>query len=193
MVARRAQLFQASGVDPRHARRKQDELQGFQPWVQALDRALSVIGRGEMLVLLGTRGNGKTQLAVECVRRCCRECRSARYLRLRELGMALREAYGPERTMSEKESVAQFVAPDLLVLDECQERPDRDFERRSLTLILDKRYGQEKPTILIANMQRKAFGELVGPSVLDRIKEGGQVIACDWLSFRGVSRASSTA
>jgi len=183
--ASRIRLFESSGVDKRHMMRKATELVGCPPWTEALAKARAVVARGGMAVLLGDRGTGKTQLAVELVRDACREIHSARYFRSREVGMFLREAYGDRASMTELQAINGLVSPWLLVIDECQERPDKDWEIRSLTLVLDKRYGSMKPTILIANCTPKQFQDLMGPSVVDRIREDGGVIACNWKGFRG--------
>lgn len=177
-------LWTRSGVDERHRRRRSEELQRHEQWKAAYDKALKACDNGGAVVLLGQRGNGKTQAAVEVIRSYCRRELTCYYLRCREVGIHLREAYRPESQLTELAAIKQFTAPHLLVIDECQERPDKDHETRSLTLILDKRYGAERPTILIANCTQKQFADLMGPSVADRICETGGVIQFDWPSFR---------
>lgn len=153
-------------------------------WASAYEQAMAVAERGELCVLLGPRGNGKTQCAVEIIRMFCRRVLSCLYVRSREVGMRLRQAYGSMSTLTEIAAVRQFQEPHLLVIDECQERPDRDFELRSFTLILDRRYGALRPTILIANCTPEQFATLMGGSVTDRLKEGGGIVPFDWPSFR---------
>jgi DNA replication protein DnaC len=179
-------LWESSGIDPRHAQHKDIEaLREHEKWAAALDHARRIVDAGGMAVLLGHRGTGKTQLAVELIREHCRDLRPARYVRSRELGQRIREAYGSNASITERQATNEFVEPKLLVIDECQERPDTEHEQRTLTLILDKRYGAMRPTVLIANCTTQQFVELVGGSAVDRLKEGGSIITCNWKSLRG--------
>lgn len=198
-LAVRAEAFRASGVDKRHADRKLADLLKDEEWARYWPIARKVVESGGMLALLGDRGTGKTQLAVELVRAVCRETPLdpehvmwsgkppviAVYVRAREIGMKFRECYDKDSTMTELAAVSLFVRPRLLVIDECQERPDKDHETRTLTMILDKRYAAMSPTILIANCDEKALLGLFGPSVADRIKEGGGFIRFKCGNFRG--------
>lgn len=183
-LERRVRLWEQSGVDARHAPLRLDEFMEHEKWADALKRARRIVERNAMLVLLGDRGNGKTQLAVELIRQTCNNLKSAVYVRSREIGMCMRRAYGSDASITEIAAVDRFVAPHLLVIDECQERPDSDWEIRTLTLLLDKRYGAMKPTVMIANCTDEQFKDLMGSSIVDRLKEGGGRIMFDWPSFR---------
>jgi len=152
----------------------------------AYQKSLSVVKKNNTVLLLGDRGNGKTQCGIEIIRSICfNDLRFCRYIRCREIGMKLREAFGDKSSLTEIQAMEQFVLPYLLVIDECQERMESDFEVRSLTLIIDKRYGECKPSVLIANCNEKDFRSLLGPSIVDRAKEGGGAVVFDWPSFRG--------
>ena len=184
----RVGLWDKSGVELRHRQQKFGDLLNHARWASALKRAGKIVASGGMAVLLGGRGNGKTQCGVELIRNEVMrakvgESRTFRYIRSREIGMALREAYNGVN-ITERQSIGVFVKPHPLVIDEAQERGDKDWEIRSLTLILDKRYGAMKPTVLIANCTPQQFTKLMGGSVTDRIKEGGEIILFDWPSFR---------
>jgi DNA replication protein DnaC len=176
-------LWTASGVDKRHRMRKYEDLAKHQRWAETFDAGMEVVSNGGIIALLGDRGNGKTQCGVEMVRRFCRQLHPCLYVRSREIGMKLREAFRSD-TIKERDQVEFFVKPQLLVIDEAQEKPDSDFEQRSLTLILDRRYGEMKPTVIIANLDEPEFRRLVGVSVVDRIREGGGILMFDWPSFR---------
>lgn len=180
----RADCWEQLGADERHRARRPWELVSHQGWCQAVLKTASVVGTGGIVALLGARGNGKTQATIEIARECSRQLLPCLYIRSREIGMALREAYD-NIGLTEREAVERFVRPFLLIVDECQERPDKDWETRSHTLILDKRYGALRPTILIANSTKGQFVKLMGTSVADRIMEGGGAITFDWPSFRG--------
>lgn len=197
MMDLRLEAFRASGVDKRHANRKLDDLLKDGEWARYWPIARKIVNEGGMLALLGDRGTGKTQLAVELVRAVCRETpldesvlgwakppSLAVYARAREIGMKFRECYDKDSPLTELSVVNLFVRPRLLVIDECQERPDKDHEIRTLSMILDKRYASMLPTVLIANCDDKALAGLFGPSVSDRIREGGGYIMFKCGNFR---------
>lgn len=172
-------------MDQRHRKRDFTQLSRHIQWGKAFSKATGIARNGGIAVLLGDRGTGKTQAAVEIIRNTCKDLRSTLYLRSREVGMLLREAYDKNATVTEVGVMDRLVRPYLLVLDECQERADKDWEIRSITLIIDKRHGALRPTILIANCTNQQFVRLMGSSVTDRVKEMGGVIEFNWKSFRG--------
>ncbi len=179
-------LWESSGVSKRHKMNTSEVVLAHSKFKVAYEKSLIVIRGGGTVLLLGDRGNGKTQCGVELIRTISFEdLRSCRYIRCREIGMKLREAFGGKSSLTEMAAMEQFVRPYLLVIDECQERMESDFEVRSLTLIIDKRYGECKPSVLVANCSEKNFIDLLGPSIVDRVKEGGGAVVFDWPSFRG--------
>jgi len=179
-------LWEESGVPSRHANKKRMDLLCHERFAREFNVACRVLDAGGIIVFLGDRGNGKTQCGVELIRLSCGLLQSALYLRSREIGMRLREAYDDGAQLTEREAIDQLVRPHLLVVDECQERPDRDWEIRSFNLIIDKRYGEGRPTVLIANTTEPQFRVLMGGAILDRIKEdGGGARVFSWPSFRG--------
>ncbi len=181
--AKMIELWDKSGVGDLHAGAKLEELMEHTQWAKAWAACQRVVDMRGMLVLLGDRGNGKTQVAVELVRMCCKQMQRCLYTRTRQVGMAIRESYG-NPSISEMSVVKQFTGPFLLVLDEVQEKPDTEFESRTLTMILDMRYEAKKPTVLIANATAAQFKKMVGPSIVDRIHDRGSTVMFDWPSFR---------
>lgn len=165
------------------------ELKGHSEWHKHYRAALMMAQDGGTVALLGSRGTGKTQAAVEVIRYFCSQSTPERplssiYTTAAELFQKIRLAFGPDRRITEDRAIAKFVSPRLLVIDEVQVRRNSDFEEQSLTLILDKRYGARRPTILIANLEPKAFFESVGESIEDRMDEGGGHFVFAWESFR---------
>jgi len=81
--------------------------------------------------------------------------------------------------------LAYFADAVLLVIDEVQERGETEFENQKLTAIIDARYRQQRPTLMIGNYKNKAeFAASISPSIVSRIQECGGAIHCDWPSFR---------
>jgi len=154
-------------------------------WWSTFQRLYAALGQGFVSALLGPRGPGKTQLAV------CLACAALRrdpnwgvtYVRAADLFRELRASFrrhGPD----EREIVAEYARPRLLVIDEAHERGHSAFELSALSNLIDIRYGDKLDTLLISNETREGFSEAIGPSVVSRIQETGGAIICDWPSFR---------
>lgn len=137
-----------------------------------------------LVALLGDRGCGKTQLAVAVLRAACSSLVPCRYVVAADLFRELRCSFrdgGP----SELEVLAPYRSAGVLVIDELHERAHSDFERREFVNLIDHRYRECRPTLLISNEQVSAFEEAVGPSVASRINEVGEAIICEgWPNFR---------
>ena len=156
-------------------------------WGEAYNKLQQVIEQNGLVVITGERGSGKTQAAVNAIWDGCKAGYSGRYTLLRELSMELRSAFKPNSNDTEKQTIETFIGPHLLVVDECQEGMETDFERRSLTMIVDKRYMVMKPTILMGNIAREKISECFGSSISSRISECGGVIEFSGWNFRTIS------
>ena len=152
--------------------------------------------RGRLFALVGERGVGKTRLAVSLVVQVCIDetfgandatpGRNFAMLRsVMEFFFDLREAYGDNAPEREASVLRRYCEPDILVLDDMQDRGETQWEQRTLALLIDKRYRDRKDTILIANIDPAKFEAHIGAAISDRIRECGGVIECDWESFRG--------
>ena len=97
--------------------------------------------------------------------------------------MAIKESYG-EKGGTESNAFFPFIQPRLLVLDEVQVRNDTVWEDNALTYLLDRRYGEQRSTILISNLSVDSFVKSIGDSIVSRLEESGAVIVCNWESFR---------
>ena len=78
-----------------------------------------------------------------------------------------------------------FINPDLLILDEIGLQHGSEAEKIILFEILNERYMQCKPTILISNLDINDLKEYITERVIDRMREGGgQKIVFNWESNR---------
>lgn len=183
----RKELIDA-GFPALHRERK--ELNGVK-WKARFSTAWEYISnrRGAIVALVGPRGTGKTQMATELARRFIPIWiakgfqRQARYCRVMDFFMAIKESYG-EKGGTESDAFFPFIQPRLLVLDEVQVRNGTGWEDNALTYLLDRRYGEQRSTILISNLSVDSFVSSIGDSIVSRLEESGAVIVCDWGSFR---------
>lgn len=153
-------------------------------WQSAKDHLTSLVGNGFICALIGKRGTGKTQIAVETIRAAAKAGKPSKYFTAMEFFLSIKSAYRKDATQTEQEVLNTFYRPELLVLDEVQERGETQWEDRLLTHLIDKRYSDMKDTLLLSNLTEEEFKKSVGPSIVSRLVETGGIIECNWTSFR---------
>lgn len=162
---------------------------GYPPgkWAECLTDTLAKIeGRG-IVALIGERGNGKTQIACEVVSKACHgvawgDRPPVLYTRLARVLVDLRSTFegkGTERDLRERLATAQ-----LLVIDEIHETKTSEFKDLLLADVLDERYGNELPTLLIGNVTPSGLRAALGPSLASRASETGTIVEAKWPGFR---------
>jgi DNA replication protein DnaC len=152
-----------------------------------------------MACLLGPRGTGKTQMATNIARSFIEARLDAGkaddmpvvYVRAMELFGALREAFRKGSEQTEVSALKRFRKVPLLIIDEIQERGETEFEDRMLVLLIDQRYGDVVPTVLLSNLTRAELGASLGRSIVSRIQETGTVLECNWPSFRAKAQVQA--
>ncbi|MEW6251247.1 MAG: ATP-binding protein [Planctomycetota bacterium] len=198
-AATRAAAVEASwsrtGIPPRHAARVEELRHSAGPWAQVYGQLRSRLDSGFIVGLIGSRGTGKTAVAACLCREVCeahpamepayRLTPPALYVRAVDIFRRVRDTYRRECDETEADVIRALVAPRLLVIDEAHERGHSEFENRVLVEVIDRRYGEmDRDVLLIANMDKVAFAESVGNSIVSRMQECGRVVVCEWSSFR---------
>lgn len=140
---------------------------------------------GASLIFTGNPGTGKTHLAVGIARKVMELSGTAMYTRVIEIAQAVKETYtGGGKT--ERKVIRSFADPDLLIIDEVGRQYGTDAEKMYLFEVINARYEECKPTILISNLNINQLKEYIDPAAMDRLREGGgRMIAFDWDSNRG--------
>lgn len=186
-------LWRAANIPDRHA--ASIDIEGNPPakWTKARDRVVSQLGKGFLIGLIGPRGTGKTQIAVQACAMNVRINRPALYVKAMDVFLWCRRAFSNDSTLAEYDLIGDFLCPRLLVIDEISVRGDKPWEDNLIVHLIDKRYDAMHDTILIANLERKEFRDSVGPSIDNRMIECGGAITCDWPSFRSKSVAREEA
>lgn len=147
-------------------------------------RLLVPLKSGFLIALIGPRGTGKTKLAADLIRANSNFMRTSKYVKAIEVFVRIKGTYSAKPKESEQDALDAFHKPSLLVLDELSERGESQWEERMLRLIIDKRYDDNKDTLLIGNFAFSELAKNIGDSIASRIQETGGVIQCDWPSFR---------
>jgi DNA replication protein DnaC len=176
------QLFEDSKAPKRH--RNLGQRQTNPDWDLALHLLADKIGQGFLMALIGNRGAGKTQIAVEVMRESAKRFRKPLYCTAIEFFMAIKATYKKDSDDSEIDVIRKFRGPSLLVIDEISKRGETDWENHLLFELIDKRYQDCKDTLLISNQEADKFAESIGPSLVSRMNETGGIMTCNWEGFR---------
>lgn len=149
---------------------------------------------GVGLWLIGPPGTGKTHLGSAMVRHVIQERdRQAMIYSGREIIRMLRATWGNRergrgwdgRALTEEGVIDDLGRAALLVIDEIGVGFGSDSEHVQLFDVIDLRYKHRRPTVLLSNLPAKGLKEAMGDRVYDRLREGAQVLACNWDSHRG--------
>lgn len=138
---------------------------------------------GAVLVLAGERGTGKGHLAVSCALQVMQRG-TAMYLRTTDLIRRVRATWRRDSAMSEEELLSTLAQLDLLVIDEVGMQRGTEDEQIILFDVIDRRYADLRPTILITNLDGATFKEFVGPRLMDRLNERAIFVPFKWESYR---------
>ena len=144
---------------------------------------------GRCMVLIGKPGTGKTHLGVAMANELLHKTsRTAVYRTVGAVLQAIKATFDRKSELSESDILSSLINPDLLVLDEIgvsKEQPS-DFELTTLFAIINGRYEQMRPTVIISNLSAKDLGKAMGDRCVDRLREGGLIVVpFEWESQRG--------
>ena len=141
---------------------------------------------GGGLVLCGMPGTGKTHLAAAIANQVISEnMNTVVFSSVISAMRRVKSTYSRDSIESEDYAIKSFTSPDLLILDEVGVQFGSDAEKIILFEIINIRYQDMKPTILISNLSIDDLKDYIGDRVIDRMYEGkGAVISFDWESYR---------
>jgi len=144
-----------------------------------------VAKRGSWLTFTGGPGTGKTHLASAIANRLLEDGVSVLYRRTYDLLREIKSTWSKESELDERAVLEKYTGADLLILDEIGVQFGSETEGVLLFDLLDTRYGNLKPTIVISNLGRADLAELLGERLFDRLAEtGSAILAFDWKSHR---------
>ncbi|BGI52693.1 MAG: ATP-binding protein [Candidatus Hamiltonella defensa (Ceratovacuna japonica)] len=142
--------------------------------------------QGGGLVLCGRPGTGKNHLAVSMAKSLI-QTHQASVLLTGALQMirAVKNTWSKTAEKTETQVIQDYARPDLLVIDELGVQFGSDTEKIILFEILNTRYEQLKPSVLISNLAPAEMADCIGERVMDRMQEGGGgTLAFTWDSYR---------
>tara|TARA_R110002111_G_scaffold242821_1_gene304805 strand:- start:3146 stop:4000 length:855 start_codon:yes stop_codon:yes gene_type:complete len=136
------------------------------------------------LLMLGNVGTGKTHLSIAIGRELLKQDLAVKYLTIGKMIRIIRNSWN-DREVSEQELYYKIAEFELLIIDEIGVQNCTENEKNILFEVVNTRYEEQKPTILISNLNPADITNIVGQRVIDRIAEGGgNRIVFDWDSHR---------
>lgn len=139
--------------------------------------------RGTVAVFSGLPGTGKSHLAIAIAQHVMR-VRTALYSSAIDAVRMIRDTWRRDSSQTETQVLYMLSTIDLLVLDEVGVQYGTEAEQVTLFDIIDKRYRDLMPTILLTNQNRAGMKTFLGDRSFDRLREGGIWVTFDWASQR---------
>ena len=136
------------------------------------------------MVLVGDRGGGKTLLAGHAAYWMVeRAGKGVDYITLADW-LCLARSHKDAEGHGEYSAIRKYSRTPILIIDEAQDRRGTEFADEMFTRLIDARYRECKPTIIIANLKPSELEKEFGRSIMSRLQEGGMIVQCDWPTMR---------
>jgi DNA replication protein DnaC len=147
---------------------------------------------GRILIMLGKHGNGKNHLAAAILKKM-----GGYMYSVFEMELLIRQTY--TRATSEWELYERLCNAPLLVINEIGKHKIGEWEQFFLSYIINKRYENMMPIILISNTHLKencpekngcesCFERYIGDDVISRIIECGEILTFTGEDYREKKR-----
>lgn len=141
--------------------------------------------RGTCLIFAGSAGTGKTHLACAIANAIMAKGSSALFTTVSDALRSIKRAYDKDAGVSETDAIAELVEPSLLILDEVGMDYGTDHSKTLLFDVINKRYENIRPTIILTNLDAAALRDYFGDRIVDRLREGGgKLVTFTWASHR---------
>ena len=141
---------------------------------------------GDGLIFTGNTGNGKNHLAIGIAQAIIENGYMAQYITASDF-ISKMTAWQTDKSAASQDSiVGMMTQPDLLILDEVGVGSSTDFQRDTLFRLIDARYRERKPVILMGNVSMAELRLFVGERSFDRLKQMTlRQVPFTWASYRG--------
>lgn len=156
--------------------------------------------KGDSLILLGAPGTGKSHLASAILQALLPD-HVGLYITCASIIRGVRATWRPNSERTEGQVMAAFCSVPLLVIDEVGVQYGTDSEQNILFDLMDRRYREMQPTLLLANLKLKrekpedpaGLREVLGERVYDRLTETARIVTFEGESFRARARKEHAA
>ena len=141
--------------------------------------------KGSCLVLCGNPGTGKNHLASAIAHVVLAKGHSVLQVTAYDIIARIRQTW--QRGIgnsTELEVIRGFAEVGLLIIDEVGKTFGSDGERVHLFEVIDHRYRDLKPTLILSNENMEGVEKYLGPAAFDRLCQNGGLLLFDWQSHR---------
>lgn len=142
--------------------------------------------KGAGLIFAGKPGTGKSHLAAAILQAVLSP--DVRYLTCMDMIRAVRETWRRDSERSDAQLLDYLQQLDLLVIDEVGMQYGTDGEQTIVFDVLDRRYREVKPTVILTNQDKAGLKAFVGERTFDRLAETCRWVPFDWESHRPKAR-----
>lgn len=161
---------------------QQHALKAAHMYAKNFKEALNV---GASMIFCGGPGTGKTHLACAIANYLIAEDYDPLFISVIKAVRGVKETYRNDSELKEQEVIDKFISVDLLIFDEVGVQFGSKTEEMIVFEIINGRYEEIKPTIIISNYNLNGLEKYLGARVMDRLKEGGGIVVpFDWKSYR---------
>lgn len=140
--------------------------------------------KGTVAVFSGLPGTGKSHLAIAIAQQIMAR-HTALYTSAIDAVRMIRDTWDRKSEQTETQVLKMLASIDLLILDEVGVQYGTEAEQVNLFDIIDKRYRDLMPTILLTNQNKTGLKQFLGDRSFDRLREDGIWVKFDWPSNRG--------
>lgn len=131
-------------------------------------------------ILIGNTGTGKTQLATSLAIEFMKKGINCLYTTVLDIMLKIKRSWKDKSDLCEDEVIDRYSSKNILIIDEVGVQFESETERLYITKIIDNRYNNLLPTILIGNVTIKELNNIIGDRAIRRIKENGKILIFDW-------------
>lgn len=137
---------------------------------------------GVSAIMMGNPGTGKNHLATAIAR----QLHEARYTVVRVKASEFIEMFWSLEFAGRGKWIQELAQVDLLILDEIGRSSDTKAANDAFFRLIDSRYEEKRPTLLLTNLNREGLEETLGNPAVDRLRDGGgKLLPFMWDSYRG--------
>jgi predicted ATPase len=153
-------------------------------WHAKLKRVLEIMDGKGIAVLAGDCGTGKTVMAAAIGKVWQERKRDVRYVRAADFFCGLKATWAKQSEVGEKDYLEEFREVSLLIVDEIQDRSAGDWENMILNTLIDHRYADMMPVLILTNKVGNDAVATLPRSVASRVEGTGSFVSLDWGSYR---------
>lgn len=153
-------------------------------YVEQFDK---VMATGRSAIFCGKPGTGKTHLSIGIAQEVIKLGKDALFITVQRMMRRIKGAWAKDSNETESDVISLLTLPDLLIVDEVGVQFGTEFEKNIMFDVLNERYENRRPTILLSNLTPEEVKVYLGERVFDRLREdGGVVVPFNWGSMRGL-------